>query len=378
MARDGRIWKFTNKDDKNDVHYVASFNAKNYIVKNQFDKTNPGKNWIAEVVETVKAKDLGELRSAIPKHQRTQPEPQPQPQPQPEEETANLDIPLHVANAVLNFQNEDGKINQNSAKSYIYMAKRYLSWVAIGYHDYLFFDMLKLNKYALQIAVNKQQETLFWSMVSIFNRVISTEQLNQIKMQKKEARSHFIAKRIDEIKETAKVPDAAGETATQQFNSMKQKRDSITDKSSYNYMLASWYVLTPPKRPSTLASVTIKPVDEEHNFLDLKTGILHMNVSKTIKSSGPNRQQMPTALVDVVKSYLSANPQITDYIFNTNVNSLTQQVRRIFGMGNNDIRHTFVTYATYQKMDMREVMRLMDSSELTAMLSYNNANKSKK
>ena len=116
-------------------------------------------------------------------------------------------------------------------------------------------------------------------------------------------------------------------------------------------MLASWYVLIPPKRPSTLAAISIKPLEGDHNYLDLDTRTLHMNVSKTIKSKGKSRQQLPDELISIIKDFIAVNPQITDYIFNRNINTLTQQIRRIFGIGNNEIRHTFVTYAAYQKMN---------------------------
>ena len=336
--KQGRIWAVTNPDNKNEFIIFPSFNKKDREVKSlimkRFAESTPWlKNAIYEVKNTVEVSNTTELENEAEEVKKAMIESLKAPQQQQRQK--ELIIPPEIEEIFNEFED----IKAITIKNYLSVAKRYLTAINNGkWSAPLFYDMERVKAYAndkvpvrdhwnYYLAIQRMQKAIFDYNNELLTRL------------KKESQDQYKREAIEKVEEKAISTTTMPKVdASKKFNELVAIREKIEDKNGRNYLIASLMTKAPPKRPASLVQLTIKQVDEPHNYINLKTGTVRMNVTKTIRATKANTQKIPPEALEDIKRYVKAN-NIVDYLLPMKANTLTQAISRIFN-GNTGSRNS--------------------------------------
>lgn len=144
-----------------------------------------------------------------------------------------------------------------------------------------------------------------------------------------------------------------------------------------NALVASLYAYEPPKRCDTWTRTKIGnnvKDDTQNNYINLDTGILHLNAYKTYSTYGYKEIKLDDRLIDKIKAFHKVHNNV-DLLPNVTANNLSSKIlKRVFNVGCNDLRHSYITDCmTKHGVNSKEFNDLcykMNTSTNTAVLTY--------
>jgi hypothetical protein len=155
----------------------------------------------------------------------------------------------------------------------------------------------------------------------------------------------------------------------QEVQTFANKR-KITEKQQeilLRFMILSLYTLISPRRNMDYAKMLVvkkmsSDMNEEFNYLDLKTKCFYFNNYKTKKVYSQQIEQIPDSLMDVIKIYLKFHPKDCNFFLCIDgkplqhSNSITLILNKIFGkkVGCSMLRNIMAT------SELEEVQPLLD------------------
>ena len=385
--RVGKIWKIYNRDDKNDYVLHASFTQQERDMMRKWRIANAGLlSWVEnsdkEIVEdSVSCDSLRSLRIRAKEKEITM-----RGNSISRGGSGDDPIPEDIKVAMLNMKDHNGDpMKDNTIRTYQYSIRKLLRTLCAGQWDRLiFFDMDKLAQYVKDSNVSQHRQIV--GAIRMIRTIIDTQDrlaidaMNRYAHQKQAiAKAESLAQKALELDLS---DDEDGGDNKLGMEELKAKRDAIDDKRSYDYLVASFYTIMPPKRPSTLVKIGFDKSNRNMNYLD-DSGVLHLRHTKNIGSTGMKKQQISDDMLKIIrdfKDYFESIGIESKWLFakklsggrytHINANVLCKDIERIFGCGNNRIRHQYVTEATSRGDDMDKVAELMDTSIVCTTLTY--------
>jgi len=211
----------------------------------------------------------------------------------------------------------------------------------------------KIIKHLEDLPANKRKTILSALLVVTQNEKYKKLMMGDIKEYSSEIKKQ-------EKTETQKKNSISNDEIKEKWNELKEESDHLYKKKQLNsndlqtiqkFIMLSLFggIFVPPRRNLDYSEMKIKNVDKKvDNYIDKNTFVF--NRYKTDKFHGQQKENIPPALLSILKKWIKTNPNeylLFDADKGNKLNSVqvTQRINRIFGknISVNTFRHTYLT-----------------------------------
>ena len=236
----------------------------------------------------------------------------------------------------------------------------------MGFKYSFLHDLKKIEEYKDTLTVNCQSQ--FSCGILVAKRLLHEYEMKQLEQMNRDVSNKQQTKKIEGLNNPKKL-----KITVEKIKEIANKMNG----NDINSLIAHLYALEPAKRPDTWARCKIgknNNEDNQYNYIDLDTGILHLNQYKTVSTYGKKNFKLDDVLINKIKAFHNKHnnefllPKIT-------ANNLSSKIlKKIFSAGANDLRHAYITKTMNEYgADSKEFIDLcyrMNTSPSVGILSY--------
>jgi len=264
----------------------------------------------------------------------------------------------------------DDNSKESTAKIYKSQLRKFCMFCNGGkmnFHYSYFHDLRKIQDYIDSLGTSVQSQ--FSCAILVAKRLLHEYEMKEIEQMNRNISSRQQTKKIEDLK-TPKVPLITVEKIKEVAEQMKGN--------DLNSLVAYLYAYEAPLRCDTWTRTRLGENvkdDTENNYINLDTGILHLNQYKTVKTYGNKEYKLDNRIIDKIKAF-HKDKDTNELLPKITPNNLTTKIlKKIFGCGCNGIRHSYVTncmkkYGANSK-ELSDLCYRMNTSMITGVLTYN-------